>query len=211
MSTISQESLQKIFEKIIGYIHKELMCKVTIVQSEHQTITVTTGGVDAHTESFWAPKNTPFMALVTAEDGYVAGKITGNAGGTLYKDVTISAAAAVKILDDTGEVTLHSRTTFLTFPKNVHVIKVTAENPIGSGVGVDNTRGYVAGYIATWIKTTDGLKEGDSVTAYVGITPEKEYAVIKRVPDDGDIPIIKVSWSPEINQHKPDVEDYMTD
>lgn len=44
MSTISQESLQKIFEKVIGYIREELMCKVTIVQSEHQTITVTTGG-----------------------------------------------------------------------------------------------------------------------------------------------------------------------
>ena len=73
--------------------------KVTIVQSDNQTIHVYTpqksGGTD-HTSSFTCPIGTKYEAEVIADSGYNAGTLNVSGGGVINSDKTINATSAVK-------------------------------------------------------------------------------------------------------------------
>lgn len=141
----------------------------------------------------------------------MAGNLSSQSG-TLYKDVTISATEATKMPEGTGEVTLNNRSidNNLVIPKDIHVVLLTAQNPMGSGVSnVSATVRRINGDFS-WMSTS--LNEGFEEKAYIGVTPEKTYTLRVVTTDPKfQYPIFKVSWSPEINQHKPYAEDYITD
>lgn len=67
--------------------------KVTITQSEHQTITVTTDDGVAHTESFEYYINGTFTVKVIGDSGYMGGTPSATSG-TISGAVTITATAA---------------------------------------------------------------------------------------------------------------------
>ena len=73
--------------------------KVTIVQSDNQTIHVYTpqksGGTD-HTSSFTCPIGTTYEAEVIAASGYNAGTLNVSGGGVINSDKTINATPATK-------------------------------------------------------------------------------------------------------------------
>lgn len=66
----------------------------TIVQSEGQTITVTTGDGVKHTESFKAKYGTTWTATVTADESYTAGTLSATSG-TVTGTMNVSATAAL--------------------------------------------------------------------------------------------------------------------
>lgn len=66
---------------------------ITIVQNEHQTITVTCNGV-AHTETFTATYGQTWTASIVADAGYIASAVTPAESGTVTGDITIEPAAA---------------------------------------------------------------------------------------------------------------------
>lgn len=69
---------------------------VTIVQTAHQTITVTCCGVE-YTESFIAPRGSDYTASITAAEGYTAGTLSSKTG-VINSSVTITATSAVVIM-----------------------------------------------------------------------------------------------------------------
>ena len=73
--------------------------KVTIVQSDNQTIHVYTpqksGGTD-HTSSFTCPIGTKYEAEVIADSGYNPGTLNVSGGGVINGDKTINATSATK-------------------------------------------------------------------------------------------------------------------
>lgn len=67
-------------------------CTVTIVQVEHQTITVTCNR-EEYTETFEAPYGSQFRVNVTADEGYIAAKPNVSLGRVL-NNMTITATGA---------------------------------------------------------------------------------------------------------------------
>lgn len=68
---------------------------VTIVQSAHQTITVTCNGTN-YTSNFTANYGDKWTATILASSGYKPGTLSATSG-TIYGAVTISATAATII------------------------------------------------------------------------------------------------------------------
>lgn len=64
----------------------------TIVQSEHQTITVLCNGVN-YNKTFTTPYGSQWTATITPEAHYTAGKLSGTSG-TITQNYTLSASAA---------------------------------------------------------------------------------------------------------------------
>jgi hypothetical protein len=69
---------------------------VTITQTEHQTITVTTDDGLDHTDSFDGYVNMVFTVKIVVEDGYTAGTLS-TLGGTITEDTEITATEATEI------------------------------------------------------------------------------------------------------------------
>ena len=69
--------------------------KLSIIQSAHQTITVTANG-NKYTNDVALPYGTTYTVSITADTGYTAGELN-KTGGTITGDETINATPAVKI------------------------------------------------------------------------------------------------------------------
>jgi len=70
--------------------------QVTIVQRDHQTITVHCDGHD-YTSAFTTNSGTPYTITVTPDPGYKAGVLNVEASGHILKDTTITTGNVVQI------------------------------------------------------------------------------------------------------------------
>lgn len=179
---------------------------ITIVQSAHQTITVSALG-KSYTETVTLPVNTEYTVAIAAEDNFVAGTLS-TTGGTLLKSITVSATEAQLIAQDTGSIQINSMVSdseSFNFACKNSVIKVAFTNTLDKGVIAE------FGRIGKPWFPRKVLKTGRTITYYIGITPGKTYNLRAVVTVEGN-PIegqkFDISWSPEISQKKPTVTDY---
>lgn len=140
---------------------------VTIVQSEHQTITFTCDGID-HTSTFEAPVGTSYYVTVAPEVGYTAGSPSTTRGYITNSSLTVTASPA-------------SRNTYLvTIPStNNQTIRVTV-TPSGGGTPTVYTSSFTANYGDTYTATVvadEGYVAGTITPASGTITSTLTFTV----------------------------------
>ena len=177
---------------------------VTITQSANQTIHVYTpqknGGTD-HTSSFTIPKGTTYEAEVIPASGYTAGTLNVSTGGVINSDMTFSASGASVVIpagSQTVTVDYGSNERIL-IPNNITVVSVG-----GRYVGVTPNKKYT---LVGW--TPFEHHTGEEYSSFLRSTSGVYW--VGKAPEDlpDTLPAtFTISWSPEINTHKPDVTDY---
>ena len=185
--------------------------KVTIVQSDNQTIHVYTpqksGGTD-HTSSFTCPIGTKYEAEVIADSGYNPGTLNVS-GGVINGDKTINATSATAsiptgyLVNEPYWITDGFVYEDITIPNGVHVVEVYLEA---------NSHHYPETFMRIYSKTKEwGHSDTDSyVTIHenIGVTPNKRYIVSVDLDPGGAIETFYIKYSPEINSRTPSVTDY---
>lgn len=186
--------------------------KVTIVQSDNQTIHVYTpqksGGTD-HTSSFTCPIGTTYEAEVIAASGYNAGTLNASGGGVINGDKTINATSATAniptgyLVNEPYWITDGFAYEDITIPNGVHVVEVCLEA---------NSHHYPDTFMRIYSKTKEwGHSDTDSYVAIyenIGVTPNKRYIISVDLDPGGAITCFYIKYSPEINKQTPTVTDY---
>lgn len=178
--------------------------KVTIVQSDNQTIHVYTpqksGGTD-HTSSFTCPIGTKYEAEVIAANGYNAGTLNVSGGGVINSDKTINATSATVSVPSGSIYIGPDDSKRFTVPNGIKVLYVR-----GFCVGV------TPGSTHIWELQTDFIPPHHTMTYSIFCYTHRRHHIvdweIEGVNDEDDKEGVTISWSSSINNCTPDYTDY---
>ena len=178
--------------------------KVTIVQSDNQTIHVYTpqksGGTD-HTSSFTCPIGTKYEAEVIAANGYNAGTLNVSGGGVINSDRTINATSATASVPSGSIYIGPDDSKRFTVPNGIKVLYVR-----GFCVGV------TPGSTHIWELQTDFIPPHHTMEYSIFCYTHRRHHIvdweIEGVNDEDDKEGVTISWSPSINNRTPDYTDY---
>ena len=169
-NTTSEYSTPLIVEKdgTPYYVQTQVVnyATVNIVQTEHQTITVTCNGT--HTSTFQELIGNSYSVTVTPETGYTAGTPSSSSGYITGPSMTITASPASK------------KTYLVTIPSTTNqTIRVTV-TPSGGGTPTVYTSSFTANYGDTYTATVvadEGYVAGTITPASGTITSTLTFTV----------------------------------
>lgn len=173
-----------------------------ITQSAHQTITVTTGDGVKHTSSFVAKYGTTWTAQVVADRG-------GNSGDS-SETVLPSTDTILNYYEWTDNDNSPSDIITLRIPDNVRVVKVDAN--MGQE-GIEQMEGrFVSQNGIYWVDIREMKDDYIEKPKYIGVTPGglytfEGYSCATNHAINGGV---SISYSQSINEHTPDIEDYIS-
>lgn len=178
-----------------------------ITQSAHQTITVTTGDGVKHTSSFVAKYGTTWTAQVVADGS------NGDSSGA----VNLPVGEQVLWLTDND---MSKDGDFnLVIPEGCNVIKCNSFVDNRGSANWNDGQYFMYVYVKnkdtgkSWVSLEAGEKDGSSSITYIGVTSGATYnmnaALYGEVDDSGKF-YSKISYSKSINEHTPDIEDYIS-
>lgn len=134
--------------------------------------------------------------------------------GTIWGGLTFTASPATEIVIPTGylinETNTYDITRTITIPNGVKVIEVYAEASSDNQVESEMVYINVSSSNKSWYGSSGNY--GAIIRGYVGVTPNKQYAVALSVNSRLDNTAIAyryyIKYSPEINKQTPTVTDY---
>lgn len=172
-----------------------------ITQSAHQTITVTTGDGVKHTSSFVAKYGTTWTAQVVAY---------GGSSGDSSETVLPSTDTILNYYEWTDNDNRPSDIITLRIPDNVRVVKVDAN--MGQE-GIEQMEGrFVSQNGIYWVDIREMKDDYIEKPKYIGVTSGglytfEGYSCATNHAINGGV---SISYSQSINEHTPDIEDYIS-
>lgn len=154
-----------------------LQYTLTITQSKHQTITVTANG-KTYTSSVSLPYGTKWVATITPDTGYVAGKLN-KTSGTITGNDTVYATTDAVISKLTISVGATTNQTYILTIDGVAKPQTAAASSYSTNYNSHYTVEYIANAATAAYYYTASDNESGVVTSSVTIPPKSATTVLR--------------------------------